>query len=68
MCATSINSYDWGLSESQGKRPKPTSLPHMQLWFFCSEGNGLLERENHFIILIFKLIILHGVLQKGNSF
>ena len=29
MCTISINSYDWDSSESEGKRPKPTPLPHM---------------------------------------
>ena len=32
MCAISINLYDWDLSESDGKRPELTPLPHMQLW------------------------------------
>ena len=31
--AISSNSYGWDSSESEGKRPKPTLLPHMQLWF-----------------------------------
>ena len=33
MCAISINSYNWDSSESEGKRPKPTPLPHMRLLF-----------------------------------
>ena len=33
MCAISINSYDWDSSESEGKRPKLTPLPHMRLLF-----------------------------------
>ena len=33
MCTISINSYDWDSSESEGKRSKPTPLPHMRLWF-----------------------------------
>ena len=33
MCAISINSYDWDSSESEGKRPKATPLPHTRLWF-----------------------------------
>ena len=33
LCAISSNSYDWDLSESEGKRLKPTPLPHMRLWF-----------------------------------
>ena len=32
MCAISMNSYDWDSSESGGKRPKPTPLPHLRLW------------------------------------
>ena len=32
MCAISKNSDDWDCSESEGKRPKPTPLPHMRLW------------------------------------
>ena len=32
MCAISKNSYSWEWSESEGKRPKPTLLPHMRLW------------------------------------
>ena len=33
MCAISINSYNGDWSESEGKRPKPTPLLHMRLWF-----------------------------------
>ena len=32
MCAISINTYDWYWSESEGKRPKPTTSPQMRLW------------------------------------
>ena len=31
ICAISLKSYDWDSSESEGKRPKPTPLPHMRL-------------------------------------
>ena len=34
LCAISTNSHDWDLSESEGKRPKPTPVPHMRLWLF----------------------------------
>ena len=33
LCAILSNSYDWDSSESEGKRRKPTPLPHMRLWF-----------------------------------
>ena len=33
MRAISIDSYEWDWSESGGKRPKPTPLPHVRLWF-----------------------------------
>ena len=56
MCAISINSYNWDWSESEGKRPKTTPLPHMLLWsttypivsFFFSRPfheNGIMESE-----------------------
>ena len=32
----SITLYDWDSSESEGKRAKPTPLPHMRLWFLSS--------------------------------
>ena len=31
ICPNSSNSYNWDLSESKGKKPKPTPLPHMRL-------------------------------------
>ena len=33
MCAISKYLYDWDSSELEGKRPKPTPLPLMRLWF-----------------------------------
>ena len=33
ICAISSKSYDRDSSESEGKRPEPTHLPHMRLWF-----------------------------------
>ena len=52
MYAISINSYDWDSSESKGKRPKPTPLQHMRLWFSNASGvtikhgtNKLLNKE-----------------------
>ena len=44
MCAISIISYNWDSSESEGKRPKPTPLPHMRLWLrpvFSGKGHGV---------------------------
>ena len=32
ICAISSNSHDWHSSESEGKRPEPTPLPHVRLW------------------------------------
>ena len=39
LCAITSNSYAWESSESEGKRPKPTPLPHMRL------GSGFLTYE-----------------------
>ena len=33
ICAISSKSYDWDSSESEGKRPNPTPVSHMWLWF-----------------------------------
>ena len=33
ICASSSKLYGWVSSESEGKRPKQPSLPHMRLWF-----------------------------------
>ena len=38
ICAISIYSYKWDWSELEGKRPMPTPLPHLRLWYnlyFC---------------------------------
>ena len=32
---------DW--SESEGKRPKPTHLPHIRLWFVFPSGNRTIK-------------------------
>ena len=47
MCAISINSYNWDWSESEGKRPKATPLPHMRLWL----TKAFIQKANLFTFL-----------------
>ena len=51
MCAISINSFDWDSSESEGKRPKPTPLPHMRLWFSHPRPGEFLSKTQKMGIL-----------------
>ena len=61
MCAISINSYDWDSSESEGKRPKPTLLPHMRLQFQHATMFSISKSLNFFVSAKFLhfIIFLH---------
>ena len=39
LCVISSNSFCCDWSESEGKRPKPTPLPHLRLWFLMKSLN-----------------------------
>ena len=34
-----IKSYDWDSSDSEGKSPNPTPLPHVRLWVKYAKGH-----------------------------
>ena len=62
-------SYDSNESESEGKRLKPTPLPHMRLWFFVRPQ---CMRSGHFFYRTTKLLDrqaeTHQVSAKGSPF
>ena len=44
ICAIPSESYDWDPSESEGKRPNPTPLPHMRFLFnFYSNFSSVVD-------------------------
>ena len=54
-------SYDSNESESEGKRLKPTPLPHMRLWFICFLFSFLevyFELNNYGLFTVFKLKLM----------